>query len=380
MGILKTVYGHDRVQGVLIQAFLRGALPSQLLFVGPEGVGKKRVAWGMSELLLCARTNLHPNNLNSTATTATTTAPAAAAASIRTTPSITTAFTAPANTDATPDATITDTAQACGRCSSCVKIQSGFHESVLLIEPEKNLIKLEKSKEIQDFLSLSHDDKARIVIVDDAHALNPQAANSLLKLIEEPPPKTYFFFITHRWAQLLPTIRSRTTKISFKPLSDHDLSHWADPTKEAELIRLARGSVKELLNQKQEEATFIRTEAYELFHQFFSQPSYVILGSWRDVVKDKDKLMLFIRYWLISLHEYLSQKSLQPDLKNGETLAPHLRGLLIYRDEVVWSLWERGLTLEAGILGHRDPVLLLEEWLLTNDMIQRKGINNELMD
>lgn len=346
MGILNTVYGHDRVQGVLVQSFLRGTLPSQLLFVGPEGVGKKRMAWGMAQLLLCANTNTN-DTITANATTTT---------------------------------NVATSGQACGRCSSCIKIHSGFHESVLLIEPEKNLIKLERAKEIQDFLSLSHDDKARIVMVDDAHTLNPQAANSLLKLIEEPPAKTYFFFITHRWAQVLPTIRSRTTKISFNPLSDQDLSRWADPTKEAELIRLARGSVKELLSQKQEEASAIRTEAYELFQQFFSQPSYLILGSWREVVKDKDKLMLFIRYWLISLHEYLSQKSLQPDLKNGEILAPHLRGLLNYRDEVVWSLWERGLTLEAGILGHRDPVLLLEEWLLTSEMIQRKGINNELMD
>lgn len=330
MGILKTVHGHDRVQTALIQALLRDSLPSQLLFVGPEGVGKKLMAWGMAEVLLCT-TPVSPG-------------------------------------------------EACGRCPSCVKIQSGFHESVLLIEPEKNLIKLEKAKEIQDFLSLSHDDPARIVIVDDAHALNPQAANALLKLIEEPPAKAYFFFITHRWAQVLPTIRSRTTKISFNPLSEQDLARWADPQKEAQILRLARGSVKELLNQKQEEASAVRQEAYDLFQQFFSNPHYLMLGAWRDVVKDKDKLMLLIRYWLMSLHEYLTQKSLHPDLKKGEMLAPHLRGLLNYRDEVVWSLWERGLTLEAGVLGHRDPVLLLEEWLMTTEMIQQKGVHNELMD
>lgn len=338
MGILKTVHGHDRVQEALIQAWRRGSLPSQLLLVGPEGVGKKLMAWGMAQLLLCARA----------------TAPASISSS--------------------------SSGEACGCCPSCLKVQSGFHESVLLIVPEKNLIKLEKAKEIQDFLSLSHDDQARIVIVDEAHTLNPQAANSLLKLIEEPPAKTYFFFITHRWAQMLPTIRSRTTKISFNPLSDQDLARWADPQTEVELLRLARGSVKELLNQKQEEATTIRAEAYGLFQQFFSNPSYLILGTWREAVKDKDKLMLFIRYWLMSLHEYLTQKSLHPELKNGETLAPHLRGLLNYRDEVVWSLWERGLNLEAGVLGHRDPVLLLEEWLITSEMIQRKGIHNELVD
>jgi len=360
LGILETTQGHDRVQKVLIQAFLRGQLPSQLLFVGPEGIGKKRVAWGMAELLLCQRLN--------------------------------------------PEG------QACGVCPSCLKIPTGFHESILLVEPEKNLIKLEKAREIQVFLSLSHDDHARIVILDDAHCMNPQSSNSLLKLVEEPPPKTYFFFITHRWAQVLPTIRSRTTKISFSPLSHQDLTRWADPEKEAHLIRLARGSVKQLLDQKHEEASLIRDEAYEVFHQFFSNPQYLMLGAWRDLVKDKDKLILFIRYWLISLQEYIHHKmlhnhqqtlldsshssspnpsdSLSRPTQSGHQeksfeeflkLSPHLKGLLNLRDDVVWSLWERGLTLEAGVFGHRDPVLLLEEWLLTSEITQRKGISHDFM-
>ena len=346
MGILETTYGHDRVQRALIQALLRGSLPSQLLFVGPEGVGKKRMAWGLAERLLCLNPSMQ--------------------------------------------------GQACGACPSCLKINSGFHESVLFVEPEKNLIKLEKAREIQDFLNLSHDDKARIVIVDDIHCFNPQASNSLLKLVEEPPPKTYFFFITHRWTQVLPTIRSRTTKVSFSPLSDQELSRWADKTNEANLIRIARGSVKELLNQKQEEATLVREEAYQIFHQFFSDRSYLMLGTWRDLVKDKDKLILFIRYWLFSLHEYLAYKSVHanlntntlsastevkgsPDIKQEGSLLPHLKGLLNYRDEVVWSLWEKGLALESGILGHRDPVLLLEEWLLTTEVIQAEGGHHEFM-
>jgi len=318
LGILETTYGHDFVRASLLQALARGALPSQLLLVGPEGIGKKRMAWGLVEVLLCEnRSSPHRLPLS-----------------------------------------------ACGRCASCSKINSGFHENVLFLEPEKNLIKLEKAKEVQDFLSLAHDGEARVVIVDDAHCFNPQASNALLKLVEEPPPRTYFFFITHRWAQVLPTIRSRATKIPFRSLSDQELARWGDGNKDAELIRLARGSVKALLEQKQEGATQIRNEAYDIFRQFFSDPRYLVLGSWRDLVKDKDKLILFIRYWLMSLHDYLTQKNKQEGKNDSLSLPPHWCGLPHYGDEELWTLWEGGLSLESGVLGHRDPVLLIEEWFM----------------
>lgn len=307
MGILESILGHDRIREALRNALLQGRLPSQFLFVGPEGIGKKKFAWGMAEVLLCQRP-LSPG-------------------------------------------------QACGICSSCVKVRSGFHESILFIEPEKNLIKMEKAREIQDFLSLAQREGARIIIVDDAHTLNAQASNSLLKVFEEPPPHTYFFFITHRWTQILPTIRSRATRIAFSPLRNGDLARLADG--DSELVKLARGSVKNLLEQKEEDRREVRQEAERILGQLLNDKSYFMLGDWREIVKDKDKLLLFTRYWLISLRDMMVHRQL------AASSATPLYALLEKTSlDDLWALWERGLQLEHGILGHRDPVLLVEEWLM----------------
>ncbi len=312
MGLLETTKGNDHLRKTLLNALLHGQLPTQLLFVGPEGVGKKRVAWGLAEILLC----LERKN---------------------------------------------EVLVACGHCSSCIKIQSGFHENILFIEPEKNLIKLEKAEEIQDFLSLAHDQRARIVIVNDAHALNAQASNSLLKVFEEPPPQTYFFFITHRWMQVLPTIRSRATKIPFSPLSDNDLLSWCNTPQERELLRQARGSVKELLSQKEEEQIHGRQDAHLMFKKFFSEKDYFLLGNWREEIKDKDKLILFIRHWMFLLRDIFFAPVSGGTPSKILAELPALQSLTF--DEL-WDLWDRGLTLEMGVLGHRDPVLLIEEWLI----------------
>jgi DNA polymerase-3 subunit delta' len=311
VGILESTIGHHHIQAALINAMIQGRLPSQFLLAGPEGIGKRRFAWGMAEVLLCLR----------------------------------------------PPAP----GKACGICSSCIKIHSGFHENVLLIEPEKSLIKIEKARDIQDFLSLAQEGGARIIIIDDAHTLNAQASNSLLKIFEEPPSNTYFFFITHRWTQVLPTIRSRATRIAFAPLSARELEQWAEG--DQELIRLARGSVKALLDQKEDGRRELRVQAFTLFQKFFTEKDFFVLGDWREAVKDRDRLLLFTRFWLVTLRDFFLAKYQGQNADNGK-MPPHVVGLYSFKDEDVWDLWERGLKLEAGLLGHRDPVLLIEEWLI----------------
>ncbi len=88
---------------------------------------------------------------------------------------------------------------------------------VLSIEPENGSIKLEAAHRIGSFLALTKVTRARAIIVADAHTLNPQATNAILKAVEEPPPDTYFFFITAEVSQLLPTLRSRLQVIRMPP-------------------------------------------------------------------------------------------------------------------------------------------------------------------
>lgn len=113
-------------------------------------------------------------------------------------------------------------AAPCGECGACLRVEHGQSESVLFIEPEKGVIKLEAAGQISHFLSLQKLTKVRVILIQDAHLLNPQAGNAILKMVEEPPPSSHFLFVTPEAGQLLPTLRSRVQVIRLGALRpDH---------------------------------------------------------------------------------------------------------------------------------------------------------------
>lgn len=96
----------------------------------------------------------------------------------------------------------------------------------------------------------------RVCIVDSAEDLNVAAANALLKLIEEPPPRSIFLIVAHQPQRVLATIRSRCRKLALRPLADHDirlvLAQLGSPEPAAEIDRALRhgdGSVRRVLTR-----------------------------------------------------------------------------------------------------------------------------------
>lgn len=111
----------------------------------------------------------------------------------------------------------------CGDCPSCRKIDQGIHPDFFFLEPEKSsptartaFIKVEEIRELQKKLAfLPYEAKTKVAILDDADAMNPQAANTLLKTLEEPPSSTILILISSNPYQLLPTIISRCQGVKF---------------------------------------------------------------------------------------------------------------------------------------------------------------------
>jgi DNA polymerase III subunit delta' len=112
----------------------------------------------------------------------------------------------------------------CGKCPECRQIWEGKHPDVPLIEPQANLLRIDQIRALLATLSMKpFSARQRVVIIAEAHCMNPEAANALLKMLEEPPSRTLLVLTALQKSDLLPTIVSRCRHIRFKPLSPRDL-------------------------------------------------------------------------------------------------------------------------------------------------------------
>jgi DNA polymerase-3 subunit delta' len=131
---------------------------------------------------------------------------------------------------------------ACGKCSSCHWFEQGSHPDFRLIQPEalsaegedtesgkkpSKQISVDQIRGLADFLGLSaHQGGRRVVIIHPAEAMNPNAANALLKNLEEPPPGLLFILVSHNPQQLLPTILSRCLSFTLPAPDAASATRW----------------------------------------------------------------------------------------------------------------------------------------------------------
>ena len=167
----------------------KDALPHALLLRGPRGIGKLVFARALAQGLLCE---------------------------------------SPA-----PDGT------ACGHCGACGWFDVGTHPDYRQIEPgsdeeepeegakKATVISVAQVRALADLVNVSsHRRGPKVVVLHPAEALNVNAANALLKSLEEPPPRTHFIVVTHRPHQLLPTIKSRCRQLALATPSADAAAAW----------------------------------------------------------------------------------------------------------------------------------------------------------
>jgi len=145
------------------------------------------------------------------------------------------------------------------------QIVQGSHPGLLYLTRPKNdqgtgfksAITVDEIRRLQRFFGMTAAgaDAYRVVIIDPANDLNRNAANALLKLLEEPPARSVFILIAHGTGGLLPTIRSRCQILKFAPLADADiaaivadqLGHEFDPSTIERIAALGGGSARRAL-------------------------------------------------------------------------------------------------------------------------------------
>jgi len=170
----KHLLGHERAKSLLRGAVAQKKLGHAYLFRGPDGVGKKTAARMFAAFLNCKS----PPEGN-----------------------------------------------ACCRCTSCRKYISGNHPDLIHIAPEGAAIKIGQVRELKHLLSFPPLEAAvRVVILEDIHAMRREAANSLLKTLEEPAPDNLFILTADQTGEILPTIISRCQIIPFGSLDHEDIA------------------------------------------------------------------------------------------------------------------------------------------------------------
>ncbi|MDO8488699.1 MAG: DNA polymerase III subunit delta', partial [Candidatus Omnitrophota bacterium] len=142
------------------------------IFSGPEGIGKRMVAQVCAQKLNCTAQNDKP----------------------------------------------------CGLCESCRKIEKLEHPDLHIIQNSQSQIKIEDIRAIiREANFRPYEGLMKVFIIDNAHKLNREAANSLLKTLEEPPKDVLIILITHKPQSIIKTIMSRCKQVKFSPLAREEL-------------------------------------------------------------------------------------------------------------------------------------------------------------
>lgn len=109
---------------------------------------------------------------------------------------------------------------ACGVCAECVRIKRGAHPDILILEPEGVEYVIEQAREIAAAAAMTPVEAPfRVFIIEQADRMRVEAANALLKTIEEPPGRSVFILLAHTYDAVLPTISSRCQIVPFRRMS-----------------------------------------------------------------------------------------------------------------------------------------------------------------
>ncbi len=237
------IAGNGRVKRILELALARDRVPNSLLFAGPDGVGKGRTALTLAKALNC----------------------------------------------------LERTDDSCDRCSSCLAIDGGRFPDVMEVETaeDKKGVAIEQIRTLKMMAYLRPmAGRKRVFIVSAADKMSGDAANSVLKVLEEPPLFSHIILVTAKPHLLAPTIRSRCQTLAFAPVTDEEIerilldkfaaaavAHGATPTVEDAVLAASRariitllveGNLDRALGLEWEEVQSLKDEAWATFDALFS--------------------------------------------------------------------------------------------------------------
>jgi DNA polymerase III subunit delta' len=328
------ILGQERPKKTLLKALQSGRIANSYLFYGQESIGKKFTAIEFCKALNCQ--TLSPID-------------------------------------------------SCDSCPSCIKIEKRIHPDLFILEPKKSspsareaVLKIDEVRELQKkLLYLPYEGNVKVAIINNAESMNPQAANSFLKTLEEPPTKTLIILIVSNPHQLLPTVVSRCQGIRFYPLPNAAIKkiitkHLETKTAESQpeevelRSRRSMGQVSQALQEDLLEASQDREELIRLISTVsFKRMDQVFLWT-----KTKAKQTERIQLILDELTRILRDAALikidsEPGILINKDLTDQIK--VLAQQKSISSLLEMCKTVQntkAAIKSNANTQLALENMLI----------------
>ena len=210
----------------------------------------------------------------------------------------------------------------CGDCTQCLRIAQRLHADVRTVSvnqndaagPSRTAIGIDDVKEVTRQVNLKPFEGAcSVIIFDHADSMSDEAANALLKTLEEPPPQVLILLLTNNEEAVLPTIRSRCQRLLLLPLAKNRLEdqlvteHQASVEEADRLARLSRGCIgwaitalsgaDGLLEHREEELDRLTMVCQSGLAERFSFASDLANLFYKDRNAAKASLFLWLRWW-----------------------------------------------------------------------------------
>ena len=175
--------------------------------------------------------------------------------------------------------------QACKNCESCHLSFQDKHPDFFRLKPRGKIrqMKMEDVRDLLKFISLkSFFSGYKVMIIEEAERLPREHANSLLKSLEEPPPKTVFILTCSKVSGLLPTIISRCQTLELEPLPEEQVLSWVrknlPPTlNSGMLVKLSQGHIGRLKGENLEKMLKAREMAFSILEEWIEKGKIAVL-------------------------------------------------------------------------------------------------------
>jgi DNA polymerase-3 subunit delta' len=343
----QVLYGQGAAEAAFLQAFNQSRLHHGWMITGPRGVGKATLAWKITTFLLATPTDTGGMF----------------------------ALPPPSTLHIDPQNPIAR--RLANNSESRFFLLRRFYDQKE--ERLKQVITVDEVRKMKAFFALSEADGGRrVAIVDCLDEMNPNAANAMLKLLEEPPARVTLLLIAQQPARLLPTIRSRCRELRLGPLGADDLSNaltqaggTVGPNDKIALAQLAAGSVGEAFRMTNLDGLDHYQRLISLFATLprLDRPKALALaqaGGARGAEQTFELIVTLLDVFLARLARAGTVGALAPDAARGEAalierLSPSPQHARVWAD----------LAQTLGVRARRGKSVNLDPSALLMDMVLR---------